>query len=592
MILLNKPVLLLILLCPIFLAADIKWVVKDIIFTGNDSFDRTVLIDRMELKPEGLFSKTGFSTSQLQQDISSLDSFYRNRGFFQAQIRSSLDFDSAQKKVSIYLLIKEGVRTELDSLVFLGNILHSDSVLSALIHLKPGSILDSSLYTGAQSEILEFYASQGRVFARVEYFFEFDQTGETADLIFTVNEGPLVRAGEFSILGLKKTEEKVIRRELEFGQHEILNAEKIRSSTYNLYATGLFRLVIITPVDTQAYPSESETVTAPILIQVEEADFFNIQLGAGFNSFDKWFGAVELAYKTLFGLGHRIYFSSRLSSVVLLGRIGYDYPWLFDRDFSGEISGYIERRDLESFEALYQGGLLSLNGNIGERNRYRFFLNYKHTGWFRGQQQRAEKSNTLLFGTRLTRDTRDSYLDSDNAFFSFIEAEIAGFPFSNQFYRFKWDIRLYRKLFGSKLNLSTALFLGYVNEFGSSRLVAPDELFRIGIDDVRPVRGYVERDVSAVNKEGEATGGELAAVINLLDIRFPLLSIFSGEIFVDGGYVWPRAADFSLKKLRWSTGPGLLITLPSGIFRINYGFELKRAFDFSGGWYFGLGHAF
>jgi outer membrane protein assembly factor BamA len=81
-------------------------------------------------------------------------------------------------------------------------------------------------------------------------------------------------------------------------------------------------------------------------------------------------------------------------------------------------------------------------------------------------------------------------------------------------------------------------------------------------------------------------------VINLLDIRFPLLSIFSGEIFVDGGYVWPRAADFSLKKLRWSTGPGLLITLPSGIFRINYGFELKRAFDFSGGWYFGLGHAF
>ena len=26
----------------------------------------------------------------------------------------------------------------------------------------------------------------------------------------------------------------------------------------------------------------------------------------------------------------------------------------FDRDFSGEISGYIERRDLESFKALYQ----------------------------------------------------------------------------------------------------------------------------------------------------------------------------------------------------------------------------------------------
>jgi len=581
-----------VLFFPIFLAADIQWDVNDIYFVGNHIFDRTVLIDQMVLKPERLFRKTSFSMTQLQQDISSLNSFYRNRGFFQAEIRSSLDFDSTQKKVNIYLLITEGVRTKLDSSEFIGNILHSDSTLSALIQLKKGSFLDSSLYTGAQSKILEFYASLGRVFARVEYFFEFDQTGEKADLIFTINEGPLVRAGEISILGLKKTDEKVIRRELQFEYHEILNSEKIRSSIDNLYATGLFSLASIIPIDTMAYPSESDTVTAPVLVQVEEGDFFNIQLGAGYNSFDKWYGAVELAYKNLFGLGHRIYLSSRLSSVVFLAQVGYNYPWLFDRDLSGEINGYIERRDLESFKALYQGGLIAVNGNVGERNRYRLFMNFKHTGWFRGEQRGPEKNNTLLFGTRLTRDTRDTYLDPGNAFFSFIEAEIAGFSFSNQFYRFKWDVRLYRGLFGNRLNISSALFLGYVNDFGSSDLVPPSELFRIGIDDVRPVRGYIESQVSAVNKEGEAEGGELAAVINLFDIRFPILSIFSGEIFVDGGYVWPQAGDFSLEKLRWSVGPGLLINLPSGIFRIDYGFELKRHFDFTGGWYFGLGYAF
>lgn len=593
MILLNKPVSLLILFYPIFLAADnIQWNVKDIDFIGNNTFDRTVLIDQMELKPQGLFSKTSFSMTQLQQDISSLEAFYSNRGFFQAEILNSLDFDSTEKKVSIYLLITEGVRTELDSFDFVGNILHSDSTLSALIQLKRGSILDSSLYTGAQTKVLELYGSQGRVFARVEYFFEFDQTGKTADLIFTVNEGPVVRAGEYSIMGLKATEEKVVIRDLQFDSYEILSADKIRSSVYNLYASGLFKLASIIPVDTQVYSSVDDTVTAPILIQVEEGDFFNIQLGAGFSSYDRWYGAVELAYKNLFGLGHRVYLSSRLSSVVLQAQIGYNYPWLFDRDISGEISGYIERRDLESFKALYQGGELAVNGKISERNRYRSFINYKHTGWFRGRQQGPEKNHTLLLGTRLTRDTRHSYLDPGNSFFSFIEAEIAGLSLSNQFYRFKWDIRLYRGLLGNRLNLSSALFLGYVNEFGSSSLVPPTELFRIGIDDLRPVRGYVESQVSAVNKEGEAIGGELAAVINLFDIRFPLVSLFSGEIFVDGGYVWPQAGNFSLEKLRWSMGPGLLITLPSGIFRIDYGFELKRSFDFKGGWYFGLGHAF
>lgn len=593
MILLNKPVSLLILFYPIFLAAEnIQWNVKDIDFFGNNTFDRTVLIDRMELKPKGLFSKTSFSMTKLQQDISSLESFYRNRGFFQTEIISSLDFDSTEKKVSIYLLITEGVRTELDSFDLVGNILHSDSTLSALIQLKKGSILDSSLYIGAQARIMEFYGSQGRVFVRVEYFFEFDQTGKTADLIFTVNEGPVVRAGEYNILGLKSTEEKVVIRELQFDRYEILSADKIRSSVYNLYASGLFKLASIIPVDTQVYSSVDDTVTAPIMIQVEEGDFFNIQLGAGYSSYDRWYGAVELAYKNLFGLGHRVYLSSRLSSVVLQAQVGYNYPWLFDRDISGEISGYIERRDLESFKALYQGGELAVNGKLSERNRYRSFISYEHTGWFLGRQQGPEKNHTLLLGTRLTRDTRYSYLDPGNAFFSFIEAEIAGLSFSNQFYRFKWDIRLYRGLFRNRLNLSSALFLGYVNEFGGSSLVPPTELFRIGIDDLRPVRGYVESQVSAVNKEGEAIGGEFAAVINLFDIRFPLLSLFSGEIFVDGGYVWPQAGDFSLENLRWSVGPGLLITLPSGIFRIDYGFELKRSFDFKGGWYFGLGHAF
>ncbi len=593
MILLNKSVSLLILFFSLFLAADnTQWDVKDIEFIGNSSFDRTVLIDQMGLKPEGLFSKTSFSMTQLQQDISSLESFYRNRGFFQAEITRSLDFDSTKKKVSIYLLITEGVRTELDSFDFIGNILHSDSALSALIQLKKGSILDSSLYTAAQAEILEFYASQGRVFARVEYFFDFDQTGKKADLLFTINEGPVVRAGEYSILGLKATDEKVIRRELQFNLNEIISVEKIRSSISNLYATGLFKLASIIPVDTQTYLSVEDTVTAPILIQVEEGNFFNIQLGAGYNSYDRWYGAVELAYKNLFGLGHRAYLSSRLSSVVLQAQIGYNYPWLFDRDISGEISGYIERRDLESFKALYQGGELAINGNMGKKNRYRSFINYKHTGWFRGQQQGPEKSNTFLLGTRLTRDTRSSYLDPGNAFFSFIEAEIAGFFFGNQFYRIKWDIRLYRGLFANRINLSSAFFLGYVNEFGSSSLVPPTELFRIGIDDLRPVRGYTDSQVSAVNVEGEALGGELAAIINLFDIRFPLFSLFSGEIFVDGGYVWPSADNFSLEKLRWSVGPGLLLTLPSGIFRIDYGFKLKRSFDFKGGWYFGLGHAF
>lgn len=593
----SKSVFSYFLLSILFFAAqgnNLQWDVQDIDFFGNNTFGRDELIGQMQLKPKGILSKTRFSITQLQKDINSLDTFYRNRGFFQAEITGDLDFDSSKMRVIIFLFINEGIRTELDSVEFVGNILYSDSSLSELINLKRGSVLDSSLYTGAQSKVLEFYGSLGRIFARVEYFFEFDSSGKTADLIITINEGPVVRAGETDILGLKKTDEKVVNRELQFVPYEIINSDRIRSSVNNLYSTGLFKLVNIMPIDTQVYPSERDTITAPVLIQIDEADFFNIRLGAGYNSYDKWYGNIELAYKNLFGLGHRIYLSSTLSSVVLLAEAGYNYPWLFNRDFSGEMNAYIERRALESFTAFYQGGLFAVNGNIGIQNQYRVVLDYKHTGWFRSELQRPEKSNTLLLGSRFTRDTRKSYLDPGNAIFSYIEVEIAGpaLSFSNQFYRIKWDVRLYRELFNRQLNLSSAFFLGYVNNFGRSRHVPPSELLRIGIDDIRPVRGYNENQVSPVNRENEATGGELATVINLFDLRFPLFTLFSGEIFIDGGYVWSNPRVFSLQDLKWSIGPGLLITLPSGIFRIDYGFELSRSFDFSGGWYFGLGYAF
>lgn len=574
---------------------EMHWIVWDINFIGNKSFDKSILINQMQLKPQGLFRKTEFSSSQLDQDINQLKDFYQNRGFFETEITSDLVFDSSNSKVTINLTINEGIQTVIDSVIFVGNIIYDSSYLSSLTELESGKILDSSLYTAAQSSILEFLASQGRLFARIEHFFVFDSSGKKANLIFTINEGPVLKTGDLEILGLNRTQDIVLKRELLFKPGQVITAEKIRSSIRNLYATGLFKLINILPVDTLIYPYEADSVIVPVLIQVEEANFLDVRFGGGYNSIDKWYLALELAYKNLFGKAHRISLSSRVSNIVLQAQVDYTYPWIFGKDFSSDISAYIERRDLQSFTGFYQGGLLALNGNFGFENRYRIWTSFQHTEWLKGvpQGQGQEQNNTLLFGTSFTRDTRISILDPGNAYFGFLQAEVAGpaISWSNQFYRIETDIRGYLKFF-NKLNFSSALFLGYVTDFGKSDLVPPSELLRIGIDNVRPIRGYIEQDVSPTNNKGEATGGKLALVVNLFNLRFPFYYIISGEFFIDGGYVWPDFNDFNLKNARWSSGPGLLINLPSAIFRIDYGFKLDRSSGLDGGWYFGIGYAF
>lgn len=526
--------------------------------------------------------------------IDQLKQFYKNRGFFNTEIFNHIYYDSTNYSVNIVLSINEGIRTILDSVIFIGNIIYSDSLFSNIIDVEKSQILDSTLYSKAQSEIENFLTFRGRLFAKIERFFVFDSSGMTADLIFTIAEGPVVKAGDVHIIELNRVDQITIKRELKFKPDEVLTSPKILSSIRELYSTGLFSVVNIYPVDTFPNSSEADSVTAPILVQLEEDNFFDIQFGGGYNSIDKWFGAIELAYKNLFGLGHRISSSIRLSSVVQQGQIDYSYPWLFDKDFTGLLSSYIERRKEQSFTGLYTGGSVALDFDSDIKNKHRFWISYKHTGWIHAETETQEKPNTLLLGSHFSRDIRKSIYDPGNSYYGYIEAELAGpaFSWSNQFYRLKLDIRGYFELWKDNLGLSSAIFAGYIDNYGKSSVIPLAELFRIGIESVRPVRGYTELQVSANNDQGEVTGGKLVTVINLINLRFPVFSFLSGEFFIDGGFTWPEPENFSFDDLKWSSGPGLLISLPASIFRIDYGFKLKWPFEFTGGWYFGIGHAF
>lgn len=573
-----------------------SWRVKDIFFVGNNSFDPQTLTDQIYHQPSKLFSKTEFNQDKLNKDIDLLKNFYRNRGFFSTQISSALQFDSSKWFVSIFFIVQEGIRTELDSTEFIGNVIYSDSQLSSIINLQPGQVLDSAHSIGSQYSLLQFLASQGRLFARVEFFLQFDSTGKSADLTFTIYEGPVVKAGTVNILGADRIRPETITRVLQFDSSEILTPQKIRSSITNLYATGLFNLINILPLDTLTLPPESDTVTAPILIEAEESNFLNISFGGGYNSIYKWFGDIRLLYKNLFGLGHQISLSSKISSIILRAQVSYAYPWLFGKDLLGEASAYIEKEDMESFTSLYEGGELAVNGNFNSSNRYRLWSNFKHIDYFNtgNQQPSPEKSNTLIWGGRFTLDTRGDLVDLQSSFYGFVSAELAGafFTWSNQFYRIKSDIRAYTTIFNKQLNLSTAFFIGYVDNFGRSKLVPPSELLRIGIDDVRPVRGYQESDLSPVNSDNEALGGKLSMVFNIINLRLPVYSFISGEVFMDGGYTWSDWKSLSIQDLKWSVGPGLILDLPAGIFRIDYGFKLNTTSESHSGWYFGLGYAF
>jgi len=108
----------------------------------------------------------------------------------------------------------------------------------------------------------------------------------------------------------------------------------------------------------------------------------------------------------------------------------------------------------------------------------------------------------------------------------------------------------------------------------------PYEAFCVGGGN--SVRGYYDCDLGVGRSFGEAT----------LEYRFPLFSIVSGELFIDGGTTFGTQNDVpgNLGTLLgkpgegFSVGTGLIVTTPVGPLRLEVASE-----DLSGSWRFNLG---
>ncbi|CAK6691600.1 BamA/TamA family outer membrane protein [Synechococcus sp. CBW1107] len=108
----------------------------------------------------------------------------------------------------------------------------------------------------------------------------------------------------------------------------------------------------------------------------------------------------------------------------------------------------------------------------------------------------------------------------------------------------------------------------------------PYEAFCVGGSN--SVRGYYDCDLGVGRSFGEAT----------IEYRFPIFSIISGELFVDGGTTFGSQANvpgnpgglLSKPGSGFSVGTGLIVTTPVGPLRLEVASQ-----DFTGDWRFNLG---
>jgi outer membrane protein assembly factor BamA len=199
-------------------------------------------------------------------------------------------------------------------------------------------------------------------------------------------------------------------------------------------------------------------------------------------------------------------------------------------------------------------------------------------------------ANTQSVGVDFYFDTRKKLTDTTSGAYVQISPELAGLGGSgtNQYYRGLLDLRGYLQAIHG-FQLSSALQLGYAQGYGIHGDSVPAQvIYNLGIEGIRPVRGYEQNDLSP-------GGGRMALVVNLLQLQHTLYKWFGLLAFADGGYAWSDpTARFSLGDLHWVVGPGIYAKTPLGQIEFDWGGRVNsRLKDMKLGTpYFSIGQTF
>jgi len=438
----------------------------------------------------------------------------------------------------------------------------SNDKLKAAMESKIGSVFNSKLLTQDIQHLNEALAREGYLFSKVSDAFVQDQGSK---INIEITEGVLA---EIKIEGLKKTKEKVVRRELSVKPGEIYDNKKIVRDLQRIYNLGFFE-----EVKRDHLPGKTPEEIV-LVIQVVEQKTGRAGVGAGYSSLNGLVGFVNLSQNNFQGDGKRVYLKTEFGGVQTY-EVGYFDPWLNNRPQSFGIDLYNTQytrnlydsgNTLTEYDEKRKGGSITL----GRRIRRDVDLSFR----FRDEDVELKPTDSTatapagLFNGRLQtfaaildKDTRDNRFRPTRGLHDSFWVETTGglLKGPNQYTKYMLALRRYIAISQNRKTVIAIQAVGGQTTIGDG-FVPIYDMFSIGGSNT--VRGYEER---------EFLGTKVA--YGNLELRQNFGKNFDAVLFYDLGSAW--GTDYDRKKLSFDLkqgfGVGIRLQTPLGPVALDYG---------------------
>ena len=249
-------------------------IINRVVFEGNSALADDKLRDEISIHPRGIFTK-----AKVQADVQKIVELYRRSGRISATVTPKI-VELPQKRVDLVFEIKEGPKTGIIRVNFLGNKVFADNALRDVVVTKQSAWYkffasndnyDPDRIEYDREQLRKYYSNRGYYDFRVNSSVAELQTDQRNFAItYTIDEGAKYKFGRLRVTtDLKRLNAGVLRQILPIHEGQVYAGDKIEQAVDSLtFAAGAagFAFVDIRP----RYSANRLTHTIDVTFDVRE----------------------------------------------------------------------------------------------------------------------------------------------------------------------------------------------------------------------------------------------------------------------------------------------------------------------------------
>ena len=574
--------------------------IKKVNFINNKIFSDSTLKDIISSSEYRWYEFWGsndrFDKDRINYDKDLLKKYYFDNGYIDFEIISvNSSLVDNRKDFIVNFTLFEGKRYKITNVKYNSSIRNlKNEQIKDLVDIDAGDWFSSLEIDNSIKKITDITSQMGYAFVDVSP--RIKKFGDNqVEITFEIQQGTKIFIDRINITGNVKTNDSVIRRELQFVEGDAYNLSKIKESERRIKGTGLFDNIEI-KLDEMVGTNKTK-----VDVSVAERSTGQFTVGAGFSSLDGALGNIGIKESNLFGeakeLGLNLGLSTRRSEIDL----SYTDPYFLNRDLAAGIDIFNVRRNQKTYSG-YKHNIIGFKLRSGFEiiDNLRYFSSYtlkrdkihdidNDTSIY--IQAQEGKRVTSVIGQAIQYDKLNDRINPTDGYRVRLDFDYFGLVGDSEHILTELKIAHFYRI-ADGFVLANFLEGGYI---ASIKEVKINDRFNLNGDQLRGFKnlGIGPRDSST----SDALGGEIYYV-NRNEITFPLglpddLGI-GGLIFADIGTIYNQSSSalniHDESALRASAGIGISWISPFGpvkfylskaLLKENY--DKKEIFRFSFG---------